>query len=337
MREMQTKGWLPIDIEFDAVPSVVTDAQVRWIEVGDAPLAEPFFGQTVDALRAAIPPPMEVDTRLDAMLRLSSRLPPVRPNGLIFHVSHCGSTLVANVLKSARETVVAAEAPPFGRLARLYPEAPHPYLSDRWERSRRSLFEALSTLFAHYRTGEAERLVIKFQSVNLLCMKQVRALWPQVPCIVLVRDPVEVMVSAVAEQGWLAWKPDPAAARVSFGMPHLPDSPQEISDAEFCARVLEQHLKAAAAAVDANCKVIDYEDLNPKRLRDIAEFFGLELPPDKKSHETVLSVYSKDSAKALPFKDDRVRKQRLASAEVRAAANRWGMPAYSELRSLVLW
>ena len=337
MRDIQTKGWLPIDIDFDAAPSVVTDAQVRWIETGDTPLAEPFFGQTVETLRAAVPPPMELDTRLDRMLQIASRVPTIRPNGLIFHVSHCGSTLVANILKSARDTVVAAEAPPFGRLARLYPEPPHPYLKDRWECSRRALLEALSTLFVHYRTGQPERLVIKFQSLNLLSMRQVRAIWPQTPCVVLVRDPVEVLVSAVAEQGWLAWKPDPAAARVSFAMPDLPDSLHEISDAEFCARVLGQHLKAALESVDTNCKVIDYEDLNPKRLRDIAEFFGLELPPDKKRHETVLSVYSKDSTKVVPFKDDRLRKQMLASTEVRSAAYRWAMPAYSELRGLGFW
>jgi hypothetical protein len=340
MDEIQTKGWLPIDIDFDVEPAVVNDAQVRWMEIGATPLGEPFFGQTVDKLRAAIPPPMEIDTRLDAMIRISSRLTAVRPHGFIFHVSHCGSTLVANVLKSARDTVVAAEAPAFGRLARLYPEPPSRYLKDRWECSRRMLFESLFALFAHYRTGAAERLVIKFQSLNLLCMKWVRTLWPLVPCVVLVRDPVEVLASSLSEQGWLAWKSDPAAARVSFGIPDLPDSPQKISDAEFCARVLGQHLEAALDAVDARCKVIDYEDLNPKRVRDIAAFFGLELPEDNKQDnkgQSPFLVYSKDPAKVAPFQDDRLRKQRLVSSEARAAAYRWAMPAYSELRGKGFW
>ena len=246
--------------------------------------------------------------------------------------------LLANALKSAPDTVVAAEAPPFGRLTRLYPEPPSRYLKDRWEGTRRTLFRSLFTLFLHYRTGDTERLIVKFQSLNLRnCVKWVRTVWPSVPCVVLVRDPVEVLASALSEQGWLAWRTDPAAARVSFGIKDLPDSLVEMSDAEFCARVLGQHLNAALASVDGNCKVIDYEDLNPKRIRNIAEFFGLELPADKKDQQRIFSVYSKDPTNAVPFKDDRLRKQRLASSEARTAAYRWAMPAYSELRGKGFW
>ena len=336
MGQIETRGWLPIDIEFDAEPAVVTEAQVRWIEFGEAPLAEPFFTQTVDKLRGVIPPPMEVDTRVDAMLRLSSRLPLVHPIGFVFHVSHCGSTLLANALKSAHNVVVAAEAVPFARLTRLYPEPVSQYLKTRWEGTRRTLAESLFTLFAHYRTGEAERLVVKFPSVSLLSMQWVRMCWPQVPCVVLVRDPVEVLASSLSERGWLAWKTDAEMARIYFGMRDLPDSLADVSDAEFCAKVLRQLLKAALASVDSHCKVIDYEDLNPKRIRDVAEFFGVELaaPNDLNS---IFSTYSKDPARAMPFADDRLRKQRQASSEAREAAYRWAMPAYSELRGKGLW
>ena len=59
------------------------------------PLAEAIFGQTVDKLRAAIPPPMEIDTRLDAMIRMSSRTSAcARMDYYMFHVSHTASRFI---------------------------------------------------------------------------------------------------------------------------------------------------------------------------------------------------------------------------------------------------
>ncbi len=328
-----TLGWLPIDIEFDPEPAVVTSAAVRWIEFGETPLAEPFFHQTVENLRQAAPAATELDTSLEAMLRMSDRLPAAAPAGFIFHVSHCGSTLVANALKSATGTVVAAEAGPFVRLARWYPEAASPYLRERWHSTRRRLFDSLFRLFAHYRTGEPERLVVKFCSLNLFDMQFVRQCWPQTPCVVLVRDPLAVLVSTLHERGWLAHKDQPELVRMLYGWRDLPQPPSEMPDEEYCARLLGRHMAAAIESIDDRCKVIDYEDLNPKRIREIAAFFGLELPAAEGSLDGVFRTYSKDPANVLPFRDDRAAKRRLASRAAGAAAHRWAMPAYIELRA----
>jgi len=337
MGEILTKGWLPIDFNFDPEPAVITAGLVRWMEFGSAPLAEPFFIQTVAKLREASPPPMEVETRLDNLLRMSERLPPVRPAGFIFHVSHCGSTLVANALKSARGALVVSEAAPIVQLARLYTETGGLYLRTRWDHTRRTLLDSLFRLFAHYRTGEPERLVIKFASFNTLCMKLVRTYWPATPCVVIVRDPVEVLVSSVGEAGWMTLKAEPDRAREFFGLTDLPCPLEEMPGEEYCARVLKQHLASALESVDENCKVIDYEDLNPKRIRDIAEFFGMELPPDRQNLERVFGVYSKDAAHMLPYQDDRARKRRMASPAISSAARQWALPAYAELRGKGFW
>ena len=78
-----------------------------------------------------------------------------------------GSTLIANALRGAANTLVAAEATPFVRLASYLPEPANRYLRARWDDTRRQLFENAFRFFAHYRTGEAERLVIKFASIDL--------------------------------------------------------------------------------------------------------------------------------------------------------------------------
>ncbi len=330
MRTLPTAGWLPLDFEFDPDPALVPGGAVRWMEFGAEPLAEPFFHQTVEKLRNASPAAAELDTSIEAMLAWSERLPPVRPAGFIFHVSHCGSTLVANALKNAPGALVAAEAGAFVRLARWYPEASSPYLRARWGDARRRLFEALFRLFACYRTGQPEKLVIKFCSLNLFAMRFVRQCWPETPCVVLIREPAEVLVSSLNERGWLAYK---SAAQVEdlYGWRNPPQPPEEMPDEEYCARLLSRHLEAALESADDGCQIIDYEELLPKRIRAIAAFFGLDLP--EAFERRVFRTYSKDPFHLLQYQDDRAEKRRQAERGAKAAAQRWAQSAYLALRA----
>ena len=333
MSGILTQGWLPIDFEFDPRPGIVTGANVRWIEFGATPLDEPFFWRTLEKVRAIRPPVAEIETTAEAMFRLSARLPEVTPAGLIFHISHCGSTLIANALRNAPDTLVVAEPTPFVRLGRCYPEPSNRYLRARWFDFRRRLFDATFRLFAHYRTGATERLVVKFSSITTLGMKFIRQAFPEIPCVLVVRDPNEVLVSALNEDGWLASKNRPGEPESLYGWTDPPQPFAEMSNEEYCARMLGRHLEAAREAVDARCKVVDYEDLNPKKMREIAAFFGLELPAESGELGKVFEVYSKDPLKAIPFRDDRAAKRRALSRDARAAAPKWATHHYIELRS----
>lgn len=335
MSEALTRGWLPIDIEFDPVPALITEALVRWMEFGAEALEEPFFSQTVARLRLATPPPMELETSIEATLRIAGLLPAVQPAGFIFHVSHCGSTLLANALKTRRDVVVSSESIPLARLLRLYPQPPGRYLRERWAEKQRQLVDAMFRLLAHYRTGMAEKLVVKFPSFSLLTIEACRKHWPAVPCVILVREPVEVMASALAEKGWLALKDEPDAARALFGLGDVAESPQEMSPEEYCGRILGRHLEAALESIDENCRVVDYEDLNPACFREIGAFFGIDLPEEKRGLDRILAVYSKDPNQVRPFEQDTTRKRTLASPEAREAAQKWARSAYSELRTVM--
>ncbi len=329
-------GWLPVDIGFDLQPAVVQEALVRWMEFGSAPLAEPFLDHTVDKLRKAAPPVREIDTDLETMLRVSGRRPDVRPAGFIFHLSHCGSTLIANALKTSDRAVVVSESRPISNLLRSRAPVTSPWLAERWERTRATLLNSLFTLFAHYRTGEAEPLVIKFVSLDIMGIEWVRSRWPDVPCLVVIRDPVEVMVTHLKGGGWTSFKDRPELARELFGWTDLPRPVEAMIDEEFCARVLGGLCSAALGAIanagDEKCMVLDYLDLNPDRMREIGAFFGVELPGDGDSLDRVFHTYAKDPKKAVRFRDDRELKQKLATVLVRSAANQWAMDSYSELR-----
>ena len=332
-----TAGWLPIEIGFDRRPAVVREALVRWMEFGSTSLAEPFLDNTVDKLRKANPPAREMETDVETLIRVSGRLPSVRPAGFIFHLSHCGSTLIANALKTSERAVVVSESHAVNAVLRGRCMNISPYLRESWERSRAELLQSLFSLFAHYRTGEAEALVVKFVSLDILSIRLVRACWPDVPCVIVIRDPVEVMVTSIKGRGWMSFKDHPDVARELFGWSDLPRPVEAMIDEEFCARVLGSFCEAALASVRAGghekCMILDYADLNPDRMRATAAFFGLELP-ENAAVEDVFVPYAKDPEKRIPFRDDRELKQKLATVLLRSAANQWVMDSYSKLKKL---
>lgn len=309
---------------------------MRWMEFGSTPLAEPFFNHTVDLLRKANPPAREIETDVETMLRVSSRLPAIVPSGFIFHLSHCGSTLIANALKSSDRAVVVSESRPVSHVLRSRSTAVSPYLRERWDRTKPTLLNSLFSLFAHYRTGEPEPLVIKFVSLDILSMQLVRCYFPQVPCVVVIRDPVEVMVTSLKAGGWMSFKNRPAYALDLFGWTDLPRSVAAMIDEEFCARVLNSFCASALAAIreagDDKCRVLDYVDLNPDRMREIADFFGIQLPAGGSAVDQVFNSYAKDPEKKIRYRDDRELKQKLATVLVRSAANQFVMDSYAELK-----
>jgi hypothetical protein len=332
MISRSTAGWLPIEIGFDYQPAVVREALVRWMDVGSTPLAEPFMTHTIDRLRAENPAPREMETDVETLLRTGARLPEVRPAGFIFHISHCGSTLIANALKTSLHAVVVSESRAVhATLRRISPEA-GPYLAARWDEAKRAILSSLFSLFAHYRTGQAEPLVLKFVSIDSMSIGVIRSFWPDVPCVMVIRDPVEVMVTTLPGGGWMDYKKLPEVSTALFGWKGLARKTMEMTDEEYCARVLGSLCAAALDAIDDRCMVVDYLELNPAKMREIARFFSLKLPGDGSSVDNVFGAYAKDPGKKIRFKDDRERKQRLASMLARSAANQWVMDIYSELK-----
>ena len=324
-------GWLPIELAIDLHPAIVPDGTVRWMEFGASPLAEPFFSHTVDRLRAGAPPAREWETGTDAILRLTCGLSRVKPAGFVFHISRCGSTLVANGLRTAESTVLVSESRAVTKLLLPRSEAGSAYLRQCWTDMRRALLESMFTLFAHYRSGGAERLLIKFASLNTLCLAAVRTYWPDVPCVVIVRDPVEVMVANLSGGGWMDFKNRPERADEMFGFPGAPVA--GMTGEEYAARVVGRLLESVLEAPAPLCQVVDYEDLNERRIRQIGALFGLELPETERKLELVLGHYAKDPAARRMFEDDRVRKQQMATPSIRRAAQQWAMPAYINLRA----
>ena len=97
-------GWVPVDMGWDSQDTLSGIRRIAWMDCGGVTFTEPFFLQTVARLRTPSERRTVVTTALEAIV---SRFGPsfhFNPAGLIFHVSRCGSTALANCLKLCERT-----------------------------------------------------------------------------------------------------------------------------------------------------------------------------------------------------------------------------------------
>lgn len=325
-----SKGWIPITIAFDIRAPFVSDATVRWMELGESGLDDPFVNDTVERLRNEKPPRRELDTSLETLERVGLALPSVTPRGFIFHVSHCGSTLVSNALKTVPGIVVASELKSLSLLVRPFETGLNSFLRRRWDSRRRRLIQAIFNLLATYRTGEPEPLVLKFPSLGIRSMSLLRGYFPTTPCVIVIRDPMEVMVSNRPGGGWMVMKQSPQMAAEVFGWKDLERPVDRMPDEEFAARVLASYFQSAEENLGPQTMLVDYTQLNKKKMAEIGAHFGFDLALDERL-DTVMGAYAKDPEQKRPFKDDRMKKQWMANVLLRSSAEVWAGPAYRRL------
>ena len=137
---------------------------------------------------------------------------------------------------------------------------------------------------------------IKFSSHNVLQLNLIRRIFPEVPWLFLYRDPVDVMVSNLERPArWYGVHRDPPAGPNLFGI--APDRLRAMSPAAFFAEVFRAFCDAALAAAPAGGAFVNYNQLTPRSIAAIADFFGVggeteALPPERL--RAVFSVDAKD-------------------------------------------
>ena len=323
-------GWLPIRLELSSA-----DPVLRWARFGEEPPMEPFFRQTVKKKRA-LAGYNEHTTGLKELMTMSAELPPVEPNGVIFHVSRCGSTAVANAVRGLTNALIIAEAQPVSTL--FAPSGPwnRSISAIEWDQKRANLLVALSAIYAsNYATG-TRALIIKTVSWNILAWRVIRTIWPTVPILIVIRHPVEVMVSNLRlPAGWVRW-PDsklfgPGLLRGARSFGWKPLDLRIMDRFEYCARAVGRFCEAGLDMLDEHCHVLDYSSLNLNSVHQVAQFFRLHAGREHDCR-AILTKYSKDPEMKRLFRDDSAEKQRSAPYEVISAADRWAVPPYMALR-----
>jgi hypothetical protein len=315
-------GWLPADIGGN-------EPVIRWMNVGSASLSEPFFQGSVGRLRGE--GSNELETELLALGSGTAHLPQVAPAGIVFNMSRCGSTLIINSLRRAENVVALSEAQPVERIIGWTASR-----SAYWVKTAGALLTPLTTVFAHHQGEPAKNVVIKTATGAIAALRSLRKWWPDVPCVVLTRNPVEILVSNVQKPPqWLRAAYDDNKIDDLFGglFGRPPENVMASGITEICAWAIDRYCAEALGALDNGCRVVDYEDLSIETVVKIAEYFGLTFTSEGLGE--LQEVFQFDSKRPKRrFNSDRETKQAGATELIRKAADRWPSASYDELRQL---
>lgn len=299
-------GWLP-----GAVVATNAGPAVDWTHFGGAALTEPFFE---DSLRRARRRPFNRLVRYRTpLMRLCSGAPADSlraPDGLIFHMSRCGSTLVAQMLAADARTVAISEAPPLDGVVRFVEVNP-----DLSIEMRLGLIRAMVGALGRRSGGP---FVVKLDSWHALALPLFRLAFPDTRWLFLYRDPVEVIVSHLRRRG-------------SQMVPGLDDGLYGIADAlgmpteEYVARVLARLCEAIVAHHDPDGLVVRYDALPAAVADRILPHFGIA--PDAAGRAAMTSAAGLDAkSPVFAFTPDGESKRGAAGDTVRRAAGRLAVP-----------
>jgi hypothetical protein len=311
-------GLLPVRVD-------IKNDRVAWMDFGTEPLAEPFFDQSIQSLRQRRPGAKQVITSLAELEQVGEE---VAPSGFIFHISRCGSTLLSNALKCADGVIVVSEPAPISDA--LLPLLRRREAGPELENKAMQTIAALVCAYGRRRIGNEKGLIIKFTSWNVLFIAQIRRIWPDVPCIFVIRDPVEVAVSCLEQPS--AWMlPEFRETMAEKALQLAPAEAVNISDEEFCARMLGAFLDRAASSLDEQCTVIDYADLNETSIALLASRLCLS-PASGENIQQALAAYSKARTGRRPFIPDSTAKHERATNKLKSHADRFVVKPYQSLR-----
>ncbi len=264
---------------------------VEWIDIGEQPI-DPLFD---DMLRVCTKRPFVRLSRREARLACAD----APPAGFIFHLSRCGSTLVARLFQAAGMRVIA-EAPPVDRAVQA---------------GRADWLRWLVAAF-----GGGTPYLVKLDSWHIHSFPLIRAAFPAVPWVFLFRDPREVLLSHRRSPGMqsLPGALDPQLLRVSSETAFLHRD-------EWCAHVLAALCRSALEHLDEGGLAVDYRDL-PGAADSIARHFGIAL--DDAARERMAGAAKFDAKKpGSMFHRDPIEEE---SAKLADLAARTGLPPLYE-------
>jgi len=309
--------WLPAGLGSDGAQVVV-----EWAHFAAAPLDDPFFEYP---LRKARQHPVSRllgwTTPLDCLAEVGAQGARVL-DGLVFHMSRCGSTLVAQALGAMPGHLVLSEPAPFDETLQFCAAR-----DDIPLETRLALLRGMAAALASERGAPVRRRFLKTDCWHAGVLPLLRAAFPETPWIFLYRDPVEVLMSHERMPG-AQTLPGPHAALVGI------TDPVAIPGLDFAARVLAATCERAAdhAGIGGGM-LLDYAELPGAFLTRILPHFGIV--PDAADSRAIAAALRRDAKRPQQSFDPHERPPRArASDAVIAASDRHLAPAVARLRAL---
>ncbi|HEX8265608.1 MAG TPA: sulfotransferase [Pyrinomonadaceae bacterium] len=316
----QLDGWLPIRVHWQNDTPLFD-----WCYLGARRLTEPFFDNTIESL---FQHPFNLLIRpltgIDVLEQCYELRPGLKPDGFIFHLSRCGSTLVSQMLAALPQNVVVSEASPLDWMVRA--RLRRPEIS---ETEQIDWIRWITAALGQKNVPEAAHYFIKLDAWHVFELEILMKAFPDTPWIFLYRDPLEVMVSHDRQRGG-----GTIPGIVSHQLPGLTlvDSLQ-ISAEEYVARVLGKICESALEYCDhRNALLINYKQLPQFVTSEILPHFSVEYSPEE--IETMNAAARFDAKMpAVEFTGDSEQKRKEASAEIRRLSDEMLMPLYERLEA----
>lgn len=293
-------GWTPTAVDLDDA-----DAWVEWTCFGALPFDEPFFADTL-ARHFTDPQARRVRTSPVALERIAARTDAVGPTALVFHGGRCGSTALANALATVRDAVVLREPMVLGR-ALLHDGLPPQRL------------QALVQCLVARRSPAQHHTFLKTSSYNVLFADALIAACPNVPCLFVYRDPLEVAVSLLERPP--RWAGMFRGGR--FGLAERDAGPEEL-----VAHAVGSFYRAALAC--PRLELVVYPELVQRAASLVERLSGT--PLTREARDAIAASLGRDAKDRIAtFRPDGARKQAQVTPRLRAAVERLAQPFYEAL------
>lgn len=286
---------------------------VEWCRLDDIAFTDPFFEMTLErAMRHPFRLLFRRRTSIEILEERAATCPGIPPTGFIFHMSRCGSTLIAQMLAASEANVAVSEGWP---------------IESAIDAGARRWLVAMVRALGQPRRGGERRYFVKFDARHALDLPLVRCAFPEVPWIFVYRDPVEVLVSHLEQPtGWTV-----------PGMVPVRGVPWPAADDGFggyAAAVIAAICRAALDALEqpGGGMLLNYTDLPGAVFSTLAAHFGCEWTPGEIA--AMRQAAARNAKRpGETFSPDSLRKQREAPPVIRESCERLLGDLYSRLET----
>ena len=313
------RGWAPFGIRREPEGTVVD-----WCYLGSQPLREPFFDQSVRRVRGDLESCKNRVTSLQTLERILTLSPGLSPAGFIYHMSRCGSTLIAQMLAANGENLVLSE-----------PAIVQAVLGGARDATGNgedhvSLLRHIVGALGRRRAGGEKHYFIKLASASIRQLPLIRRAFPETPWIFVYRDPVEVL-AAILRQAREMLPPGLAAMGLVDGDPA---SLEQLPPAEFWARVLAGRCSDALRFQSSGKSLlVNYRQLPALVWESLPDFFGVSYSAEDIERMKSAARFDAKNPSRL-FAADSAARQQAATDRIHELAEQWIMPHYRRLEEL---
>ncbi len=279
---------------------------VYFADIGDTPLLEWKHIYTIERLAKENAVGETFSTDLEILLHDDLPADGLSPQGLIFHVSRCGSTLFTKALSRSPANLTINQGGPLQ-------EGFWAAITDHWQHPPEIndvnilMLQNLVRLMARKRRPEYQHCIVKFISWNIIYLDLIRSAFADAAALYLYRDPVEVIATVLQETTAVLRAKGQRQAVALTGL-----SPQEtakMSDAEYLARCYANYFDVVLEKSETSgLHLVNYRQL--KHVESLADILlrGFNLRSDEEELAQMRKQYlyfSKDDSDKTIFTGDK--------------------------------